>query len=634
VSPPLTSQERLIRALACAAITPGLRSILVFDAPPLWLEAIAGLLGRMLEAAFGQAPVRGELGTTEDEDALWGRYGFSGSQQEQSLVWWPGPFEPAPDERTPRLVVIPDLSRLGLAATRAAVSLVGADTAQVERHGQSRTWRPELCWVAACPRERLGRLSPHLLDRFALRLDGSRLEPVDPLEALQRALRKEPVLFDTSGGGAKRYMHWVPLRKGLERRPTVSDEALRRVVEYFSQGEAPPPGVRRPLALARLTDALARIEGREYVTPAQVDAAADLVGLVSPDRPGPRAEQRQEPPRPEPEARRPAAVPVTLEPGVLTESKRLDGTPVAPVKDDTIHPPKEPEVVPAGSLAPGLNEAPQEPYPEDTAPVEREPASLCPPPQRRTSGRAAQRGTIVGVVPARDLSDLALTGTLLEAAKYQAIRRKNRPEAEGILLSASDLRGYRRAVPPERLLVLVIDFTSLTGWDWGAAVLPFLKAAYTERAAVCVVQVGAADSEHELSARRVQGRNVLAASVNQALASERGKATPLAHGLQLALETLRHALRHGRSTALEAQLVVVTDGRGNVPLEASRQRAITAPVSDQGVKDALAVAEQLRALERVESVLIHPSPRFYPELPSTLAAALGAGMRALRKETG
>jgi magnesium chelatase subunit D len=237
-------------------------------------------------------------------------------------------------------------------------------------------------------------------------------------------------------------------------------------------------------------------------------------------------------------------------------------------------------------------------------------------------------------MPARDLSDLALTGTLLEAAKFQAIRRKNRPEAQGILFSASDLRAYRRAAPPERLLVLVIDFTSLAGWDWGAAVLPFLKTAYTQRAAVCVVQVGAADAEHELSARRVLGRNVLSAAVNLALASERGKATPLAHGLELALETLRHALRHGRGTALQAQLVVVTDGRGNVPLEASRLRAITAPVSDEGVKDALAVAEKLRALDRVESVLIHPSPRFYPELPSTLAAALGAGMRALKKETG
>jgi len=121
VKPPVNSQERLIRALACAAITPGLRSVLLFDAPPFWLEAIAGLLGQMLEAALGHPPVRRELGAVEDEDALWGRYGFSGAQQGQSLVWWPGPFEPAPEERAPRLVVIPDLTRLGMAATRAAV---------------------------------------------------------------------------------------------------------------------------------------------------------------------------------------------------------------------------------------------------------------------------------------------------------------------------------------------------------------------------------------------------------------------------------------------------------------------------------------------------------------------------------
>lgn len=629
---PATLQQRIIRALACAAITPGLRSILIFDAPPLWLESLAGLLGRMLQSAYGQAPVRRELGATDDEDMLWGRYGFSGVRQEQHLVWWPGPFEPAAEERAPRLVVIPDLTRLGLAASRAAVTLVGADFAQVQRHGQSHAWRPDLCWIAACSRQHPGRLSPHLLDRFALRLDGSRLEPVDKLVALQRSLRQEALRLDTAEELAEEYLRPGVLSEALTRRPTLSDEALGRVGEYFSRGEGAAQGVRRPLALGRLAEALARLEEDDTVTPEHVETAADLVGLVPPAKP-----QQQVAPPPEPDKPKPEVIAQTS--GAQARTARQDAprqkkTGPGPGDDAPIQPPQDSKVVPGGSLAGAVAETPQQPYPEDSAPVERESASLRPPPQSRTAGRAAYRGTIVGTAPARGLSDLALTGTLLEAAKYQPIRRKSRPNAQGLLLSGSDLRAYRRAAPPERMLVLVIDFTAIATWDWGAAVLPYLKQAYMDRAAVCVVQVGAADAEHELSARRVLGRNVLSAEVNKALASERAKATPLAHGLELALETLRHALRHGRGAALRAQLVVITDGRGNVPLEASRLRKLPALVGDEGVKDALAVAGKLRALDRVESVLIHPNPRFYPELPSTLAEALGAGMRALRKGGG
>jgi Mg-chelatase subunit ChlD len=67
----------------------------------------------------------------------------------------------------------------------------------------------------------------------------------------------------------------------------------------------------------------------------------------------------------------------------------------------------------------------------------------------------------------------------------------------------------------------------------------------------------------------------------------------LAHGLDLALKTLRHALQHGKNTVQKAVLVVVSDGRGNVPLEASHVGKIKLPVGKKGVEDALEVAEKL-----------------------------------------
>lgn len=627
----MDSQARLVRALACAAITPGLRTLLVFDATPEQLDTMARLLGRMLEAVTGQAPIRAPLPATDDEDVLWGHHGLAHGPDGARLVWRPGPFEPAPDEHAPRLVVIPDLTRLGLAAVRAGVALAGADVAQLERHGQSRLWRPELCWLAACARKDLGKLSPHLLDRFALRLDAAGLQPAGPLEALERALHGAPEGQELAPGESAKYLDGDTLERAIRHQPQLGSGALRRVLAYFSTKGGPPRGARRELALARLAEALARLDMAEEVLPAHVDAAAELVGLRSPEA---RADYERVPVTPPPAAPEAKSGPegkaTSARP--VTPPRTWEAPEEAPEPDATIHPPGEARVAPAGPMAAAPAPGSRDPYPEDTAPVERAPESLRPLPRRRTAGIGSRRGTIIGVTQAQGLSDLALSATLLEAMKYQALRRKYHPERRGLLLSASDLRAHVRTAPPDSLLVLVVDHTALQDWDWGAAVLPFLKQAYVQRAAVCVVQVGAADAENELSAHRVMSRNALAPQLYRALAAGPGKATPLAHGLELALETLRHALRHGRGTVTRARLVLVTDGRGNVPLEASRFRERPPLVRDEGVKDALQVAERLRELERVESVLIHSRPRFYPELPSSLAETLGARQLAPRKE--
>jgi magnesium chelatase subunit D len=71
-------------------------------------------------------------------------------------------------------------------------------------------------------------------------------------------------------------------------------------------------------------------------------------------------------------------------------------------------------------------------------------------------------------------------------------------------------------------------------------------------------------------------------------------------------------------------LVVISDGRGNVPLEASHLGRIKTPVGRQGVDDVLQVSEQIHGLNRVESVILNPQPKQYPELPLLLAQKIGA----------
>ena len=88
----------------------------------------------------------------------------------------PGPLIDMPDG-PPRTVIIPDLARASLAVVRAAVTLIGADTAVADRYGQHATWQPRSRWIAACARSDLGKLSHHLLDRFAVRVDAADLWP-------------------------------------------------------------------------------------------------------------------------------------------------------------------------------------------------------------------------------------------------------------------------------------------------------------------------------------------------------------------------------------------------------------------------------------------------------------------------
>ena len=59
-----------------------------------------------------------------------------------------------------------------MAAARACIALMDSGVAHVERHGYQGQWRSHICWIAGCERSQVKFLSPHLLDRFALRLAG------------------------------------------------------------------------------------------------------------------------------------------------------------------------------------------------------------------------------------------------------------------------------------------------------------------------------------------------------------------------------------------------------------------------------------------------------------------------------
>lgn len=601
----LILKDKWMQVLACVAITPGLRSILFFDTATEILKLAAETLSQMLEVITEKSVKKIILTTIETEEDLWGS--FQISRDLETL-----PFQPNPglltDNSTLHLVIIPDLTKLSLAASRACVVLMGADVAYLERHGQSLIWKPNLCWLAGCKSSEVGMVSPHLLDRFALRLKGE-------FPHYQKARNRDIIKWLNSPDSNN--LDYQPeklsieiqevIAKALQQYPILLETSVNRILEYTVNEIYP----RREIALTRFSQALAKLEGVSEIEITHVDTAAKIIGLQPPistteiPENSPFADSNL---KPDSQPRKPPS----LEPKSNFKPS-TDKAEIPVYESDTKQPlPSTPLIVKGAA------------YPEDNAPVEREAASLRLP-TRRFAAKTATRGIIIGVEKAKNLQDIAIVRTVLEATKFQPIRRKNSINArEGLILSGSDFYCYRRSPVAEQMLMLLLDHTCLQNCNWQETLLPYFSWAYVERASVCLIQVGAANATHELRAEKILAQNILVPRISAGIEAGKGKATPLAHGLHLALQTLRHALQHGRSTVQQAMLVLITDGRGNVPLEASHFDKIITPVGRKGVEDALLEAKRISSLDNVQTVLLNPQPQHYKDLPLELAEALDA----------
>ncbi len=621
----------MMRALECAAITPGLQSIVVFDAPYTVLETMGLALSKMLEAATGKEIERVHLGVSEQDDDLWGRLSIVNVGNGQSVDWQRGLLDGTASNSRILLAIIPDLAKLSLSAARSCVMLIGSDVVHLERYGQHKYWRPKICWLASCAKAEVGALSPHLLDRFSLRLNWS-ASSLDRKDRGTDWLKR--VLSDPNPDEIVDYSLPKEVREQIQTasqtgRVLLTREALSHILDYIPTTESQTQ--RRTIALARLAQALAQINGQSQITADHVTDAAHLIGLLYSKQPV------EEPPE-----KKGIQQPSTSTSSGVHDSG--DNTPILSTTtaalDDADSPRSLTEAKPALEDV-YESDQPEEwdefsitgnPYPEDEAPIMREVASLQLPLHHSSETRVG-RGIVVGVEQATSPSDLAITGTIFAAAPFQRIRRDQLKQRQqhiddhNFLLSRKDLRSYRRIPAPEQMVIVLVDYTGLRECDWQQTLLPYLRTAYIERASICIVQVGADTATNELQAELVNERSILVPSIAEALQARAGRATPLAHGLDMMLRTLIHALQHGRSTLRHATLIVISDGRGNVPLEASRSGRITdvALVNREGIEDALQVAQQIRSLKGVQKrLLLNPKPKYYSELPYTLAQTLGA----------
>jgi len=139
-----------------------------------------------------------------------------------------------------------------------------------------------------------------------------------------------------------------------------------------------------------------------------------------------------------------------------------------------------------------------------------------------------------------------------------------------------------------------------------------------------VVEFGYLGSADELRATAYRTGSVLDGRISRSLSRAPGRATPLAHALDLSVQELRRHLRQAEVVAENSWLIVVSDGRGNVPLEASQRSRVSELVAREGVTSALLAARALRSLHHVHKVVLAPPGlTHYKELPFELADVMG-----------
>jgi magnesium chelatase subunit D len=495
---------------------------------------------------------------------------------------------------------------------------MATDIAHLERHGQQDSWQPRIFWLAACESQKIETVSRHLIQRFAIRFQAPKKLPQEGTSLLRQFL-EDPKLQHLSAevlASVRSLSEKVTAHR--ENRPTVPLPILEEVENLLAtQGGS---GLRRHLNLSRLALTLAGLDGADDVRSDHLQEAARLLGLPEaedstaarePATPLPPASIRQEPAgrkravlTPSPESKRPAAG--------GTGELQIDPSPDSRKKDGS-------------SLERTASGEGLDLFPEERSSGQWVQRGLqIPLSWSDDSARAQGRGSIVGIRHTTRADDLAILATVIAASPFQKQRRgRSSPPRTSFILRKEDLRSWVRRPPQPRVLVIVADLTAWASKHLSSALAPYIQKAYEDRAQACVVTVGAKGALNELRADHLTVRNVLVPELRMALAHAPGRATPLADGLHLAYTNIQKLRQRGRLPRPRVTLVIASDGRGNVPLQASHGEPMKSPVSREGIADAHHAAGELAALEGVEIVLLNPKPTHLRELIDSMAASLG-----------
>lgn len=421
-------------------------------------------------------------------------------------------------------------------------------------------------------------------ERFGLVLldDGAERDEVPPLSLTERVAFACDLGSSAPGGLATTELP-APLASPAEI-PACSAEGLEALAAV-SLALGVDSG--RALRFAALTaGASARLDGRNHVRESDLAAAARLVLAPRATRlpPPPPEDQQDEAPPPPP--------PPDGENDSPGDEEREDSG--VPDPDQLIE-------AAAAAIPPGLLEALADGRTRRGAGSGGGSRHLSP---LRGRPLAARQG-----LP-RGGARLALIDTLRAAVPWQALRRAEGETRAGLRIMKDDVRVRRFEARSASVTIFAVDasgsaaFTRLA--EAKGAVELLLAQAYVKRTEVALVAFRGQDAQLLLPPTRSLTR------ARRALTElPGGGGTPLAAGLSMVC-TLGTGLSRRGYTPL---LVVLTDGRGNIALDGTTNRAAA-------TEDALKAGRAIAAAG-LAGVVIDISPRPRPE-----AAAVASAMRA------
>jgi magnesium chelatase subunit D len=226
-------------------------------------------------------------------------------------------------------------------------------------------------------------------------------------------------------------------------------------------------------------------------------------------------------------------------------------------------------------------------------------------------------------------SKIDLVATLRAAAPWQSMRRALSPRGQQLHIRPSDIRVRRYEEKSDRLLIFTVDASGSAAMarlgEAKGAIELLLAEAYARRDHVALVSFRGETAEVLLPPTRslVQTKRRLAALPG-------GGGTPLAAGLKTAMELAEQ----GKGRGMTPTLAVLTDGRANIALDGSANRAqaaqdaetlarlahtsgTTGLVIDMGNRP----QKQLQALAGVMNAPYLPLPRADAQRLSTAVSA-------------
>ncbi|MBM7845927.1 hypothetical protein [Herpetosiphon giganteus] len=577
-------EDDILHLLASASLSSYLRNILILDGSAQILESIVSILSEMI-CLTSYTPRQGVILPYSTEDELWGFPEIPGFPFNSEGILYS-------DKLNPRIIKIPDLARINLMAKRTCIVCINQSHIAIERYGQKDLWEPNMWWIAQAMEQDITLVSPHILDRFSVRIRPRTLEP-----------KRIHVLWQQSG-----------LRHQLKRAIAIHPTFDKSLLEYLCTYPMSGLGMRRDITLTMLSYTLARLQGEPHVRLLHVQTAARLLGRNVKEKPkivgtSYRNQISQEP---------------TQETSFIVPQDRTFPQNVPDLTSNFLADSANSEVM--TTLSEDISFTEEMMYLEDNFSFTNNQQAALKYSIRPSPLSGLSFGHPIGYRPLRDTTDIAIIPTLFTAFRH---RREEQQNGQAMVINREHIQSYIRQPNPDYLLILALDYTCFSYCQWEDAINPYLQQAYHHRARIHIIQIGIHNPipEESIRAQSVELKNVLVPQLGRILTTPSGRATPLAHGLDVAYTTIVRELSDNRRYTQHITLVVLTDGRGNIPLQNSREGVIpTEAVQRQGIDDAFVKAEMLRQIKGVTMIVLDPQPKYLRTLPRLLARTLGADL--------